>query len=83
MAKITVDGKEYDTESMSEKELAQVQSIQYVNNQILELQMRSAAYQTARNGYIKALKALLEDGEEEGKDEDSANISLPENLTFD
>ena len=83
MAKITLDGKEYDTESMSEDALAQVQSLQYVNNQIIELQMRSAAYQTARNTYANALKSLLEPGEGEGKDDSTASISLPENLTFD
>ena len=33
MATITIDGKEYDSESMSKEALAQVQSIQYVNNQ--------------------------------------------------
>ena len=81
MAKITIDGKEYDTESMSEKALAQVQSLQYVNNQLIELQMRSAAYQTARNGYANALKSLLEDGEK--SDDDAADITIPKNLEFD
>ena len=83
MPKITLDEIEYDTESMSKDALAQVQSLQYVNNQLLELQMRSAAYQTARNTYVNALKSLLVDGEEGSKDDDSANISLPDNLTFD
>jgi hypothetical protein len=83
MAKIKIDGQEYDTEAMSEKTLAQVQALQYVNNQLVEIQMRAAAYQTARNGYVNELKRLLENGEEEGKGEDSANISLPDNLTFD
>ena len=81
MAKINVDGKEYDTESMSEKALAQVQSIQYVNNQLIELRLRSAAYQTARNGYVNALKNLLENGE--GEDDDAADINIPDNLNFD
>lgn len=81
MAKITIDEKEYDTESMSEKALAQVQSLQYVNNQLIELQMRSAAYQTARNGYANALKSLLENGDKE--DDDAADIDIPDNLSFD
>ena len=83
MPKITLDEIEYDTESMSEDALAQVQSLQYVNNLLLELQMRSAAYQTARNTYVNALKSLLEPGDGEGKDDSTASISLPENLTFD
>tara|TARA_B100000945_G_C20089065_1_gene460392 strand:+ start:312 stop:557 length:246 start_codon:yes stop_codon:yes gene_type:complete len=81
MPTITIDGKEYDTESMSEEALAQVQSLQYVNNQLGELQMRSAAFQTARNGYVAALKGILEKGE--SGDDDSANISLPDELKFD
>ncbi len=81
MPTITIDGKEYDTESMSEEALAQVRSLQYVNNQLVELQMRSAAFQTARNGYTVALKDILEKGE--SGDDDSADVSLPDELTFD
>ena len=60
MATITIDEKEYDTEAMSEEARAQLGSLQYVDNQLVELQMRAAAYQTARNGYANALKSLLE-----------------------
>jgi len=81
MPTITLDGKEYDTESMSEEALAQVRSLQYVNNQLVELQMRAAAFQTARNGYALTLKGLLEKGE--SGDDDSADVSLPDELTFD
>jgi hypothetical protein len=83
MVNITIDEKEYDTEAMSEEALGQLGSLQYVDKQLGELQMRIAAYQTARNGYANALRGLLENDEEDGKDEDSANISLPDNLTFD
>ena len=82
MPKITLDGKEFDTESMSEKALAQVASLQYVDNQLRELQMRAAAYQTARNGYAKELKNLLEEGDK-SDDDDDANINIPDNLEFD
>jgi hypothetical protein len=81
VAKITIDGKEYDTESMSEKALGQVQSLQYVNGQLMELRLRAAALQTAQNAYANTLKSILEDGEEQ--DEDSANVSLPDKLNFD
>ena len=76
MPKITIDGKEYDTESMSEEAVTQVKFIQYLNHQILELQMRVGAYQTARNAYSLNLKGLLEDGE--GRDDDEANITMPD-----
>ena len=81
MAKINIDGKEYDSESMSEKALAQVGSIQYVDSQLRELQMRAAAYQTARLSYANALKRLLEEGEEGSDDE--AKITIPDDLNLD
>ena len=82
MANITIDEKEYDMESMSEEALAQLGSLQYVDKQLLELQMRTAAYQTARNGYANALRGLLENGEK-GGDDDSADITIPDDLKFD
>ena len=81
MAKITIDGKEYDTESMSEKALAQTQALRYVTNQLMELELRSAAYQTARVAYTNALKSLLEEGEK--GDDDEAKITIPDELNFD
>ena len=82
MANITIDGKEYDTETLSEEARAQLASLQYVDRQLLELQMRSAAYQTARNGYANALKEVLETGEKVD-DDNSANITIPDDLNFD
>ena len=81
MPKITIDEKEYDTESLSEEAVTQVKFIQYLTHQILELQMRLGAYQTARNAYSLRLKGLLEDGEM--GDDDEANITMPDNLNFD
>ena len=81
MPKITIDGKEYDTESMSEEAVTQLKFVQYLTNQILELQMRLGAYQTARNAYSQRLKELLEDGER--SDDDAADITIPDNLEFD
>tara|TARA_E500000331_G_C16956425_1_gene582898 strand:- start:245 stop:493 length:249 start_codon:yes stop_codon:yes gene_type:complete len=82
MANITIDDKEYDTETLSEEARAQLASLQYVDRQLLELQMRSAAYQTARNGYANALKEVLETGEKVD-DDNSANITIPDDLNFD
>ena len=81
MPKITIDGKEYDTESMSEEAVTQLKFVQYLTNQILELQMRLGSYQTARNAYSHRLKELLEDGER--SDDDAADITIPDNLEFD
>ena len=80
MPKLTLDGKEYDTEEMSQEALAQVQSIQFVDSELARVQFNGAALQTAKNAYIRALKTILEEGEIK---EDDANIDLPDDLNFD
>ena len=80
MPKLTLDGKEYDTEEMSQDALAQVQSIQFVDNELVRVQLNGAALQTAKNAYVRALKSILEEGESK---DDEASIDLPDDLNFD
>ena len=61
MPKITVDGKEYDTDQIPEKAKQQVISIQFVDRRIQELNAEIAAFQTARNAYGKALGNILKE----------------------
>jgi hypothetical protein len=66
MAKITIDEVEYDTESLSQEALAQLQSIQFVDSELARLQGRAAAMSTARIAYSNALQELLpKEGEEQ------------------
>lgn len=60
MAKITIDEKEYETDDMSDEAKAQLQSLQFVDNEIAREQMKTAALQTARNAYAQALQTALE-----------------------
>ena len=67
MAKITIDNLEYDTESLAPEALAQLQSIQFVDSELAQLNGRIAAMNTARNAYSAALQELLpqqQEGEE-------------------
>ncbi|WP_045214341.1 DUF6447 family protein [Desulfonatronovibrio magnus] len=59
MPTITIDGKEYDSDTLSEEAKAQLGSIQFVDRKIAELQAEIAALQTARNAYAKALSETL------------------------
>lgn len=59
MPTIKIDDKEYDTEELSEDALAELNSLQYVDQEILRLQAQTAAMQTARNAYARALESLL------------------------
>jgi hypothetical protein len=57
MVKITLDGTEYDTDSLSVNGKAQLASIQFLQVQMQDLRNEIAAYQTARAGYAATLKA--------------------------
>ena len=59
MPTITIDGKEYDSDQLSDEAKQQLGSIQFVDRKIAELQAEIAALQTARNAYAKALSDLL------------------------
>ena len=61
MPKITVDGIDYNTEDLSENGKAQLASLQFLEVQMNKLKSEIAVYQTARNSYVAALKAELED----------------------
>jgi hypothetical protein len=66
MAKVTIDNVVYDTESLSPEALAQLQSVQFVDTELAQLNGRVAAMNTARNAYATALQQLLpqEQGQE-------------------
>jgi hypothetical protein len=67
MANITIDNVEYDSESLSPEALAQLQSIQFVDSEVAQLNGRIAAMNTARNAYAMALQELLP-GKQDGQD---------------
>jgi len=60
MANITIDGKEYDVEKLSDAAKAQLMSLQLTDKKIAELNTELAIVQTARNAYAVALKEALE-----------------------
>ena len=56
---ITVDGVEYNSNEMSDAAKAQLSNIQFVDNQVRQLQNEWAISDTARLGYQAALKGEL------------------------
>lgn len=59
MASVTIDGKEYDSETLSEEAKGQMASLHVVDRKIADLTNDIKILQTARNAYAKALKELL------------------------
>ena len=60
MAKMTIDGKEYDTDTLSDQARATIASLQFVDARIQQLRNELAIADTARIAYARALKGELE-----------------------
>jgi len=82
MATITIDGKEYDVDTLSDETKAQLGSLQYVDSELARLQAQAAALQTARIAYGRALKQTLEEGKAPEEDEVSIE-GLGDSIQFD
>ena len=61
MNKVTIDGKEYDSEELSDNAKNQLGSMQACDQKIRQLQTDLAIAQTARSAYAAALKDELPD----------------------
>jgi ABC-type antimicrobial peptide transport system ATPase subunit len=59
MAKVNIDGKEYDTDTLSNEAKINIQNVQYCEQKMVELKREVAIVQTARNTYAQALKNAL------------------------
>jgi DNA repair ATPase RecN len=59
MTTISINNKQYELESLSDEVKAQLDSIQFVDTELVRLQAKAAALQTARIAYSKALEAAL------------------------
>lgn len=59
MPTIQIDNVVYDTDKLSNEAKAQLVSLQFCDQELVRLQAQSAAYQTARIAYAKALQTAL------------------------
>lgn len=59
MTTVTINNTEYELETLSDDAKAQLFSIQFVDQEIMQLQARLAAMQTARIGYANGLNTAL------------------------
>lgn len=57
---ITVDGKDYEADNLSENAKKLIANIQYADQELNRLRMLNAALQTARQSYVATLKSELE-----------------------
>tara|TARA_B100000214_G_C23671700_1_gene492235 strand:- start:286 stop:468 length:183 start_codon:yes stop_codon:yes gene_type:complete len=56
MAKVNIDGQEYEFDDLSEKAKAQLVSLQFVQGELKRLEAQIAVFKTAEVGYMRELK---------------------------
>jgi len=59
VAKVTIDGVDYDTDTMSQESRQQLEMLVMTEQKIRQMQAEVAMLQTARQAYASALKASL------------------------
>ncbi len=67
MVKITLDGKDYETDEMSDNAKAQLASLQFNEVHMQRLRNELAIADTAKIAYTRALKIELEEKSEKKK----------------
>lgn len=59
MAKVTIDGTEYETDTMADDARRQLQNVAFCDRKLEELRNETAVTQTARNAYARLLAEEL------------------------
>ena len=59
MATLTINDKSYDIDKLSGEAKAQIINLQFVDAELVRLSASAAVFQTARTGYLSALKPHL------------------------
>ncbi len=59
MANVTIDGKEYDSEKLSDATKTQLMNLSFVDSELRRLQAQAAVLETARQVYGNALRDSL------------------------
>lgn len=59
MPNITIDGKDYDTDSLSEESKSHLASLRVVDGEIQRIKVQLAIAQTARNSVAEDLRLSL------------------------
>ena len=60
MANVTIDGKEYDYDGLSDKAKATLSSIQFVQSELKRLSAQASVLKTAESAYGNTLKQELD-----------------------
>jgi len=69
MPTISIDGKDYDLDELTENVKANITSLKFIESEINRIKLKEAAMLTARNAYALAIKeGITEDDSQEQAD---------------
>ena len=60
MATVTIDGKEYDLDNVSQKAKENIASLQFAQAEINKLNSQIAVYRTAASAYSSVIKSEID-----------------------
>ncbi len=60
MAKVNIDGKEYEFDDLTNEQKGHVVSLRFVQDELKRLQAQTAVYKTAERTYSRALQDDLD-----------------------
>tara|TARA_B100000214_G_C23820240_1_gene559289 strand:- start:96 stop:287 length:192 start_codon:yes stop_codon:yes gene_type:complete len=60
MATVTIDGNDYEYDSLSEKAKENLVSLQFVQNEIKRVEAQIAVFKTAESAYSRVLKSEID-----------------------
>ncbi len=63
MPNLTLDGKDYDIDSLSDSAKATLASLQFTQNELKRIQAQLAVFKTAEASYANDLKSKLENND--------------------
>lgn len=67
MATIKIDGKDYNTDTLSDDAKKQVAALQVIDSEIRRLKLQQGIANTARGVHVQLLKAALPANKSKGK----------------
>jgi 3-dehydroquinate dehydratase len=68
MPNITIDGKDYDLDSLPQQAKEQLTSLQFIDSELKRLNALTAIAMTARGAYLRALSEILNSANATAKD---------------
>lgn len=79
---ITIDGREYEWNSLPEVVRAELQMVVHIDNELKKIQQNVNVYQTAKNTYLASIKHNLQSTDNSGGSKSDADSLNADSIDF-